>query len=182
MADTLSIYDDMVFLAFLTALYDIVNKLLLVVIIFLRDQDILSTVCDTAPYCKVSGVTSHNLDDTASLMGCGCITYLVNSFHSCIYSSIETDGVLGTCDIKVNSSRQANGIDSKVRKFLSTCEGTVSTDNNKAVDPMLSADLCSLLLSFLCSHLCTSGSIKNCSASLNRIGNVSCCHISDLFI
>ena len=38
MADTLSIYDDMVFLAFLTALYDIVNKLLLIVIIFLRDQ------------------------------------------------------------------------------------------------------------------------------------------------
>ena len=63
MADTLSIYDDMVFLAFLTALYDIVNKLLLVVIIFLRDQDILSTVCDTAPYCNCLLYTSDAADE-----------------------------------------------------------------------------------------------------------------------
>ena len=47
MADTLCIYDNVVFLSCLTACDDIVDQLLLIVIIFLRNQDILCTIGNT---------------------------------------------------------------------------------------------------------------------------------------
>ena len=38
------------------------------------------------------------------------------------------------------------------------------------------------LLSFRCAELGTSCSVKNCTATLDGVGYISCCHIDDLFV
>ena len=182
MADTLCIDDDVVFLTHLTALNNVIDQLLLIIVILLRDQNILGSVGNTTPQCKPAGSTSHNLDDTASLMGSRCITNLVNCFHSCINSGIKTDGVLCTCNVKVDGSWNSDCVDSKVSKLLRSSKGTVSTDYNKSVNTVLAADLCTTLLSFRCAELGTSCSVKNCTTTLDGVGYISCCHIDDLFV
>ena len=69
MSDTLCIDDDMMRLTALSVVNDIVDDLLLVVIVLFREQDVLRAVRDTAPQGDISGISSHNLDDTAALMG-----------------------------------------------------------------------------------------------------------------
>src|SRR5699024_4410288 len=68
--DTFGIDDDIVLFAALLILHDILDQSLLVEIVLLRHQDTLCAVGDTTPQGQVSRITSHNLDDTASLMGC----------------------------------------------------------------------------------------------------------------
>ena len=86
---------------------------LLIAVIPLRKQNILGAVGDTAPQGDVSGVASHNLDDTAALMGGRSITYLINRLHRRIYSSIKADGIIGAGNIQVDGSRKTYGIDSQ---------------------------------------------------------------------
>ena len=69
MADSFGIDDDMVLLAALTAVDNIVDECLLVVIVLFRKQNILGTVRHATPQGNITGVTSHYLDDTAPLMG-----------------------------------------------------------------------------------------------------------------
>ena len=172
----------MMFFAFLTALDDVVDQLLLIIIIFLRNQNILCTIGNTTPQSKVSGTTSHNLDDTASLMRSRSITYFIDCFHCRIYSCIKSDRVFCTCDIKVNCSRKTNCVDTKICKLLSTCERSVTTDNNKSVDTMFPTDLCTTLLSFFCTELCATCCVKDCTTTLDCIRNVFGTHVNDFFI
>ena len=61
MADTLCIDDDVVFLTHLTALNNVIDQLLLIIVILLRDQNILGSVGNTTPQCKPAGSTSHKM-------------------------------------------------------------------------------------------------------------------------
>ena len=54
--------NDVMVLTKLTHIDDIVYDLLLVIIIFFRDQNLLCSVCDTTPESDITCVTSHNLD------------------------------------------------------------------------------------------------------------------------
>ena len=182
MSDTLSINDDVMFLSCFTACDDVVDQFLLVVVVFLRDQNVLCTVCDTAPHSKVSCITSHNLDDTASLMRSRSITNFVDCFHSCVNCCIESDCILCTSDIQVNCTRNTDSVDTKISQLLCTCKRTVSTDNYQSIDSMFLTDLSTSLLSFRCTELCTSCCVKNCTASFDCIRYVSGSHINDFFI
>ena len=67
-ADALCIDDQMVLLADPSVDDDMVDDLLLVIVVFLGEQDVLRAVRDAASECDVAGVAAHDLDDTASLM------------------------------------------------------------------------------------------------------------------
>ena len=182
MTDTFCIDDDVMLFAFLTTLDNVIDQLLLIIVIFLRNQNVLSTVGNTAPQSNISCTTSHNLDDTASLMRSGSITYFINCFHCCVYSCIKSDGIFCTCNVKVDCSRKTDCIDSEIRKLLSTCEGSVTTDDNKSVNSMFSADLCSTFLAFFCTEFCTTCCIKDCTSTLDCIRYIFCAHVNDLFV
>ena len=47
---------------------DVIDDLLLIIIIALRNQNILCSIGNTAPECNITSITSHNLDNTAALM------------------------------------------------------------------------------------------------------------------
>ena len=49
MTDTLSIYNNIVLLSVLSCVDYLINQTLLIVIIFFRKKNLLSTVCKTAP-------------------------------------------------------------------------------------------------------------------------------------
>ncbi len=74
---------------------------------------------------------------------------LSDGLHRCIYSSIETDRIVGTGDIKVNRSRKTDRVDSESGKFSGTAEGTVSSDYNDTIDTMFLTYLSAALLAFL---------------------------------
>src|SRR5699024_126330 len=182
MADTLGVDNDMMFLARLTACDDIVDQLLLVIIVFLRDQHVLGAVGDTAPHSQITGVAAHYLNDTAALMGSGSITHLVDRLHSRIHSRVKSDGVLCTGNVKVDGTGNSDGIDTQIGQLLRACERTVSTDDNQALDPVFPADFGSSLLSFRRAELRAPCSIQDRTASLDGIRYVFGSHIYDLFI
>ena len=127
---------------------DVIDDLLLIIIIFLRNQNILCTVGNTAPKCNVSRISSHNFNNTAALMRSRSISYLINCLHGSIDCSIKTNGILGTRNIQVNGSRHTNGVNAESCKFLGTCIGTVTANNNQSINTMFSADFRTFLLSF----------------------------------
>ena len=182
MSNTFCIDNNMMFFTFFTVINNIVDDSLLIIIVFFRKQDILCTIGNTAPQGQVSGISSHNFDNTYTLMRSGSITNLVNSFHCCIYSCIKSDCIFCTGNIQVNGSRHTYGINSQICQFLSTCKGTVTADNNKSVNPVLSANLCCSFLTFFCTHFCTAGCIENGTALLNGIGNIHSRHINNFFV
>ena len=182
MADSLSVDDNVVFFAALSVFNDAVDEILLIAIIPLWKQDILGSVGDPAPQGNVSRTAAHYLDDAAPLMGGGRIPYLINSLHGCVDSCIKTDGIIGTCDVKVNGSWKSDGIDPQGRKFSRSPEGTVTADDNDSVDAVLPADLCTHLLAFLRLELFTTRCIKDRASPVDGIGNADAVHIHDLFL
>ena len=99
MTDTFCIDDNMMLLSTLSVLDDAVNQCLLISVIPLWQKDVLCSVSKAAPKCNVSGISSHYFNNTAALVGSGCITNLINGFHGSVHCSIKADGIIGTCDI-----------------------------------------------------------------------------------
>ena len=161
---------------------DIVNDLLLVIVVFLRQQNILRAVGNTAPQRNISRVPAHNLNDTASLMGGRCVSYLVNGLHRRIDRRIETDGILCTGNVQINRSRQTDGIDAVSRKSLRAPVGAIPSDHHQTVNSVLMTDFRTPLLSFFRPELMTSRRSQNSAAALNRIRYRPLLHIYDLFI
>ena len=169
-------------LAFLSAINNMVNNSLLISVISFWEKNILCTIRNTTPKCNIACITSHNLDNTASFMWCRSISYLVYSLHSCIDCCIESDSIICTCNIKVNSSRKSNRVNTCICKLLCASERTITTDNYHAINTMLLTYLCCLLLSFFCHELQTPGCIKNCTTSLYDIWYTLFIHINNLII
>ena len=111
MSHALGIDNNMMLLAALSALDDVINQHLLIPVILLRQENLLRAVGNAAPEGDIAGMTAHNLDDAAALMAGGCITDLVDGFHGCINRRIEADGIVGAGDIQIDGSRNADGVD-----------------------------------------------------------------------
>ena len=161
---------------------DIVNDVLFVKIIFFRKQNILRTICYATPECDISGISSHYLDDTASLMRGGGVLYLVDGLHCRVYRSVKADGILCTGNVQVNGARKSYGVDAQSGQGLRSSVGAVSSDDHNAVDPMLFADFSALLLPLRCFEFQTACRSQNCTASLDNVGNIARFHIYNLFI
>ena len=181
MTYTFCVNDDVMCLAASLIVDDIVDELLLVIVIFLRKENVLSTVGDAAPQSDIACGTSHNLDDGASLMRGGCITDFVNSFHSCVNSCIETDCIFCAGNIKVDCARNTDYVDAFIGKLLSAAIGTVAADNYEAFDTHLVAYFDSSRDAFRCTHLFAASCSKDCAALLDCIGNIGCFHFLDIF-
>ena len=151
-------------LATFSVLDDIINNRRFIIIIKLRKQDIFCAVGDTTP-CNVACASSHNLYNTTTFMGCGCITYFINGFHRCIHCCIKTNCILCTGDIKVNRSWNTNCINAKCCKFSCTLERTISTNDNNTINTMFTANLSAFLLSFLRTEFRTARCIQKCTAA-----------------
>ena len=173
-SNTLCIDDNVVLLTTFLVRKNIFDQCFLIIVLFLWHENLLCSIGDTTPQCKISCITSHNLDHTASFMRCRCITNLIDCFHCCINSCIKSDRVVCTCDIKVDCSWNTNCIYTKVCQFLSSCERTVSTDYYQSVDSVLLTDRSCLLLTFFCTHCLTTSCLENCTTTLNDIRHVTC--------
>ncbi len=115
-------------------------------------------------------------------MGCGCIPYLVDSFHCGIYRCVKSNSILCTCNVKINGSRKGNGINPQGRQFLGAFKRAVPADDNHAVNAVLFTDFRTFLLAFLCDKLHTAGCLQNRTSPLDGIGDASCLHINNLFL
>ena len=182
MSDTFCVNDDVMFLAHLTLLDDVVDQCLLVIIVSLWEQNVFCSVGNTTPKCNVTCMSTHNFDNTTSLMRRRSISNLIDCFHCSIYCCIKTDGVICTCNIKVNGSLNADCIDTLSSKCLCSTIRTVTTNYNKSINSMFAADFCSTLLHFQFCEFRTSGCTQNSTTLLDDIRYISSHHISDFFI
>ena len=110
MSDSLRIDNDVMLLSSFSALDNAVNDGLLVSIILLRQKNFFCTICHTAPKSDIACVSSHYLDNGATLVGGRSISNLINSLHSGIDRSIKADGVICAGNIQVNGSGNADGV------------------------------------------------------------------------
>ena len=182
MPDAFRIDDDMMPLAVPAVVDDVVDQPLLIVIIFFRNQNILRTICNTAPQCDIAGVAAHDLNDRAPLMGRGRVAHLVDGFHCCVHGRVKTNGIIRARNVEINRSRKPNRIDSMTGQCLRTAVRAVAADDNDTVDVIFPADLSSLLLPLRRFELRTARRPENRSASLNDIGDAVLIHIDNLFI
>ena len=169
MSDTLCIDDDVVLFPALTVIDDVVDQHLLIIIVQLRKQDILRSISNTAPQCDISGISSHYLNDTAALMRRGGITHLVDRFHRRIHRCVKADRIIGAGNIQINCTRDTDRIDSACSQLLRTCIRTIATDDDQTINAMLPADLCRLVLPFLCAECRATGCVQNRTALSERI-------------
>ena len=160
---------------------DFLDNLLLIIVIAFRNCNIFRTITDTTPQCDMAGSTSHYFNDTASLVGCGCITYFVDCFHRRVAGGVKTDRIFCTRDVKIDCSRNTDRVDSVGRKFLRSAERTVSSNNYDTINAMFTADICCLFLAFRCYHLRATGSVKDGSSFLYNIRYTHCIHIYNIF-
>ena len=182
MADALCVDDQMVDLALLAALNDMAHDLLLVVIVILRKQNVFRAVGNTAPQRNITCMTPHYLNNTAALMGRRSILYLVNGLHGSVYRRVKADSIIRAGNIQVYGARNAHRIDPLSGKRLSSAIGTVASDHDHTVNPVLPADVSSLLLIFRLLKLQTSGRAQNGAALLDNVGHVAGLHINDILI
>ena len=67
----------------------------------------------SAPQGDISRVASHNLDDTAALMGGGSISYLIDRLHRRVDRGIKPDRIIGAGNIQIDRARKTYRIDSQ---------------------------------------------------------------------
>ena len=182
MAYAFSVDDDVMGLAASSVIDDVVDQLLLIIIIFLRKKNVLSAVGDAAPQSDVAGVASHDLDDGASLMRGGCVTDLVDGFHSCVDSCIETDCVLCAGDVKIDCSRDTDNIDAFIGKFLSAAVGSVAADNYETFDTVLIADFNCSCDTFRCAHFLAARCPEDRAAQGKDAGHVAGLHFNNFLV
>ena len=141
MADSFGINNDVVLLAPLPVLYNPVNQHLFVAVIPFRQKNVLRAVGNTAPKRNIARMASHNLNDTAPFMGCGCISYLIYGLHRRIDSRVKTDGIIGTGNIKIDGSGESDRVYTESRKLARTAVRTVSSDDHQTVNTVFLTNL-----------------------------------------
>ena len=179
--DSLCIDDDVILFTAFFVLQNIFDQRLLIIVFFFRKKNLFCSVGNTAPQRKVSCITSHYLNDTASLVWSRCITDLIDRFHSCIDSCIKSNRIICTCNVKIDRSRKSNRIYSEVRQLLCSGKRSVSSDYYKTVNSVFFTNCCCFLLSFFCTHCLAACCLKNCTTSLDDIRHIACRQINDLF-
>ena len=182
MWSALRIDDDVMLFAALSVFDNAVDQVLLVAVVTLRKQDVLGSVGDTAPEGDIPGTASHYFYYTTTLVGCRGVSHFIDRLHSRIDCGIKADRIVRTCDIKIDGTRKADGIDPQRRQLSRTAEGAVSADHNDTVNAMLLTDLCAKPLAFFCRKFFTAGGIKDRAASVNGVGNAHTIHIYDLLL
>ncbi len=111
MADALRVDDDVVLLAVLSVIDDIIDDFLFVVVILFRKQNIFGAVGDAAPQSDISRVSAHNFDDAAALMRRRSIPHLINRLHCRIDGGVKADCIICAGNVQIDGSGDADRVD-----------------------------------------------------------------------
>ena len=182
MPDAFRIDDNVVFLSSFPVVDDIVDQLLLVIIVVVRQKQILRANGQTCPERNIPGVSAHHFDDADPLMGCRCIPYLIDRLHRRIDRRIKSDRIFRAGDIKIDRSGYADRSNAQVSQCAGAGKRAVPADHDQAVYPVLFTDLSRLLLYCKLSKFQASGGIQDRAALADGLGNIAGRHINDLLI
>ena len=127
-------YDDTAVLAFAESSADELLQLVDVSAV-LRYDGSLGTCGNGAVLRQESRIATHHLDKEYPVVGGGCVTDLVHTFHNGVERSVIADG--GVCAVKVivDSPRKPDARYIEfLGKYLRSGQRTVSPDDDKGVD------------------------------------------------
>src|SRR5436190_24047936 len=109
------------------------------------------------------------------------IPYFVDRFNSCIDGRIKTNGKISSGNILIDSAGNANAWDIKFfAEFHSAAKRTITTDNDKTIDPSSFQVFIPLLTAFIIEVLFATGGLEYRSTALNNIGNRTGFHFMDI--
>ena len=182
MSDALCVDNQVMGLSPLTALDDMVDDLLLVILILFGQKNILGSVCHAAPKGNITCMAAHYLYNTASLMRGGGILHLVDGLHRRIDRRIKANRIIGACNIQVDGAGQSHRVDPQPGKRLRSAIGAVAANDNNAVDTVLRTDISALLLILGPFELQTAGRAKHRSAALDNIGHMTRLHVDNVLV
>ena len=94
-------------------------------------------------------------------MRVGCITNTIDALHDGIHSGVVADSGIGTVKVVVNGSWQADTGEVELHtEVASTCQRTVSTNNNQCIYLFLHTSLVSFLHTLGCHKLLRACSLQ----------------------
>ena len=128
------------------------------------------TGCDSCHKRKLTAVTSHNLNYVTTRVGFAGVAKPVHRFKNGIHRRVKANGIVGSGDIVINSTRNSNSGNSVESKVCSASERSVATDSNDSVDIMLLTGIYRLLDTLLGLELGATVGIKHSSAVSDYIG------------
>ena len=166
MTDSFCIHDHLMCHACFSVALDDSHQTIIIVIKFLRDQDLLCTISNTTPQCNISCWAAHNLDNADTLMRVGSLADAVNCFHCCIYCSVKTNRILSVSDIQIDRARNTNNIYTIFWQITCPLERAVTTNNDQSFNTEFFTDSCCFLLTGVLTKLCTSCCKQKCTTML----------------
>ena len=138
---------------------------------FLRNQHRSGAASQTHIHGKVSGIASHHLHDGAPLVGLHGVAQLVDTLNSGIGSSVEANTVVGAADVIVDGTGDADDINAVFAEGSGTPECSVTANGYNAVQAQEFTGGNGLALAFFGHKLLAPGSIKDCTAAVDRVSD-----------
>ena len=132
---------------------------------FFRDDDFVSTCCNTCPKSDITCVTSHYFNNESTTVTWWCITNLIDCIHCSCYCTVKSDCKVSTHDIV----RKSNSRKSMFSQAHSSMIRTVTTDNHDTFDTVFFQLLNPFKLTFEFCKLRVTGWVKESTTTWNDV-------------
>ena len=121
----------------------------------------------------IARAASHNLNDVTSRVRFAGVAEFINKLDYGVHSGIEADSILGGGNIVIDGSRDSYAGDAVCGKLGRAAEGAVAADRNNTVYTKLVAGIDSLLHTLLGLELKATVGIKDSTALVDYVRNVT---------
>ena len=116
-------------------------------------------------------------------MALGCVADAVDTLYDGVHCCVVADGRICAIKVVVDSTRQADAANIIfLGEFHSTCQRTVTADNNQSVNAMGLDLLVSLLLALIGHELLGACCLEDSTARHNNAADILCCEVLNLAI
>ena len=116
--------------------------------------------------CKVTRVSSHNLNNRAPFVRLHCVAQAVHRLNCGVRSRIKPYGIICAGNVIVYCCRNAHSGNSVFGKFQKSAEGSVAAYGHKTVYSEKPANLRGFFSSLLCAEFFAARGIKHRSATV----------------
>ena len=163
-----------------TSLTNFLNHIPLEVDFLFRNQDRGGAHSQTHIHGQVAGVTTHNLNHRAPLMGLHRVTQFIDALNGGIGCSVESDTVMGAADVIIDGARDTDDIDAILGQSSCATEGAVAADGNDAIQAQELTGGNSLALAFFGHEFLAASSVEDGAATIDGVGNTLFVQFNDV--
>src|SRR5687768_8887017 len=130
--------------------------------------------------CDVAGIATHHFNNKKPVMRIRCIPDLIYRLNRCVNGSVEADCKIGSCNVFINGTGQANAGNIKfVAEDLRTAETAITSQNHQSVYTTSFQVLICFLPTLEFHELLATSSLQYRATSLYDVGYTAALHWND---